>query len=66
MIWSTKGIAVATIAVVIRPSFHAARAIQVTEPTSSALSRKSSDQLQVKIAISRRKTPTCTSTDWAT
>ena len=66
MICSTNGIAVATIAVDIRPSFQAASAIQVTEPTSSAFRRNSSDQLQVKIAISRRRAPTCASTDSAT
>ena len=66
MICSTKGIAVATIAVVIVPAFQAASAIQVTEPTSSAFRRKSSDQLQVKIAMSRRKTPTCAVTESAT
>ena len=66
MICSTKGMAVATMAVVMVPASQAASAIQVTEPTRSALSRKRSDQLQVKIAISRRKTPTWPVTEAAT
>ena len=40
MICSTKGIAVATIAVDIVPAFQAASAIQVTEPTSSAFEQE--------------------------
>ena len=66
MICSTKGMAVATIAAVMVPRVPAASAIQVTAATRPAFSTKSSDQLPVKIRISRRKAPACAMTESAT